>query len=206
MDFIDYLNSIDLEDIEKLFVEYRALGPLTGIILPMLEAFLPFLPLFLFVIANANSFGLWFGSLLSWIGTVVGSIGVFLLIRKFGQERFFRFLSKHEKIRKMMHWVEKHGFGPLFIMLCFPFTPSSAINVVAGLSRINVWQFVLAVITGKAVMIFTISYIGHDLRALVEQPIRTVVVVIIVGVLWFIGRKIEARLNVSLVEKGKKTG
>ncbi|WP_243385793.1 TVP38/TMEM64 family protein [Bacillus kexueae] len=206
MDFIDFLLSIELEDIEALFEEYRALGPLAGIVLPMLESFLPFLPLFLFVIANANSFGLWFGSLFSWIGTVTGSVIVFLLVRKFGQERFFRFLSRHEKVRRMMNWVERHGFGPLFIMLCFPFTPSAAINVVAGLSRINVWQFMLAAICGKAVMIFMMSYIGHDLRALVEQPFRTVVVIAVVIILWFIGKRIESRLNVSLAERNKKTG
>lgn len=204
MDFMEYVTSIELEDIERVFEEYRALGPLAGIILPMLEAFLPFLPLFLFVVANANSFGLWLGSLFSWIGTVAGSLIVFLLVRKFGQERFFRFLSRHEKVRRMMNWVERHGFGPLFIMLCFPFTPSAAINVVAGLSRINVWQFMLAAISGKAVMIFMMSYIGHDLRALVEQPSRTIVVVIIVVILWFIGRKIESRLNVTMIEKNMK--
>ncbi|MDQ0162361.1 TVP38/TMEM64 family protein [Aeribacillus alveayuensis] len=203
MDVLNYLNSIELEDIEKLFAEYRALGPFVAILLPLAESFLPFLPLFIFVVANANSFGFWLGSILSWIGTASGSILVFLLVRKFGQERFFRFLSKHEKIRRMMNWVERHGFGPLFIMLCFPFTPSAAINVVAGLSRINIWQFVLAVLTGKIVMIFTISFIGHDLRELILQPFRTVIVFIMVVILWFVGKRIEAHLNVSFVQKSK---
>lgn len=203
MDVLGYLNSIELEDIERLFEEYRTFGPLPGIILPMLEAFLPFLPLFLFVIANASSFGLWYGFFLSWIGTTVGSILVFILVRKFGQERFFRFLRKHEKVRRMMNWVERHGFAPLFLMLCFPFSPSAVINIVAGLSRINIWQFVLAVLAGKFVMIFTISYIGHDLYSLVEKPMRTVIVLLLVVILWAVGKRIESRLNASLVERKK---
>lgn len=203
MDILGYLNSIELEDIEKLFDEYRAFGPLPGIVLPMLEAFLPFLPLIVFVIANANSFGLWYGSLLSWIGTTVGSILVFLLVRRFGQERFFRFLRKHEKVRRMLNWVERHGFAPLFIMLCFPFSPSAVINIVAGLSRINIWQFVLAVLAGKFVMIFTVSYIGHDLDSLIKQPLKTVLVIILVLILWVVGKKVESRLNVSMVQRKK---
>jgi uncharacterized membrane protein YdjX (TVP38/TMEM64 family) len=46
-----------LENVMRLIEEYRSLGPLPGIMLPLIEAFLPFLPLFLFVMANANAFG-----------------------------------------------------------------------------------------------------------------------------------------------------
>ena len=62
-----------LENIMELIKAYRSFGPLPGILLPMLEAFLPFLPLFLFVMANANAFGLWFGFLFSWIGACSGA-------------------------------------------------------------------------------------------------------------------------------------
>ncbi|NRG43616.1 TVP38/TMEM64 family protein, partial [Bacillus sp. CRN 9] len=77
-----------LENVLALIEEYRSFGPLPGILLPLLEAFLPFLPLFLFVMANANAFGLWLGFLYSWIGSVAGALLVFILIRKYGQAKF----------------------------------------------------------------------------------------------------------------------
>ncbi len=83
-----------LENIMNLIEEYRSFGPLAGILLPMVEAFLPFLPLVVFVLANVNAFGLWFGFLFSWIGASLGALIVFLLIRKYGQARIFRFLKK----------------------------------------------------------------------------------------------------------------
>ncbi|MED0716480.1 TVP38/TMEM64 family protein [Aeribacillus sp. FSL K6-2848] len=204
MDVIAFFDSITLEDVERIFKEYRALGPLPGILLPMLEAFFPFLPLILFVIANANSFGLWFGFLYSWIGSSAGALLVFFLVRKFGRKRFLNFLSRHEKVRRMMNWVERHGFAPLFLMLCFPFTPSALVNVVAGLSKINVWQFALAVLSGKLVMIFMLSLSGYDLRELIEEPARLIIVFVVMALMWFIGKRIEQRLNVSLIKRKDK--
>jgi uncharacterized membrane protein YdjX (TVP38/TMEM64 family) len=184
-----------LENMMDLIQQYRSFGPIPGILLPLLEAFLPFLPLVVFVTANANAFGLWWGFLFSWIGATLGALIVFLLVRRYGETRFFRFLRKNRQVKRLTKWVDKHGFGPLFILLCFPFTPSAVVNVVAGLSSISIAQYMLAVVTGKMVMIFTISFIGYDIISLVRQPIRTVIVAAIIFVLWFVGKRIEIHLN-----------
>lgn len=197
MDFDALKAWFTLENIMSLIREYRALGPLPGILLTIIEAFLPFLPLFLFVMANASAFGLWLGFLYSWIGTCIGALLVFLLVRKYGQRRLLSFLPKHPKVRKLMDWVEHHGFGPLFLLLCFPFTPSAIVNIVAGLSKISTAQYMLAVCIGKMVMIFTISFIGYDIHSLITKPFRTVIVFLVIFILWYIGKRIELRLNKS---------
>jgi uncharacterized membrane protein YdjX (TVP38/TMEM64 family) len=184
-----------LENMMDLIQQYRSFGPIPGILLPLLEAFLPFLPLVVFVTANANAFGLWWGFLFSWIGATLGALIVFLLVKRYGEARVFRFLRKSRQVNRLTNWVDKHGFGPLFILLCFPFTPSAVVNVVAGLSSISIAQYMLAVVTGKMVMIFTISFIGYDIISLVKQPIRTVIVVAIIFVLWLVGKRIEIHLN-----------
>ncbi|WP_423801469.1 TVP38/TMEM64 family protein [Neobacillus sp. SAB-20_R2A] len=195
MDFETFKAWFTLENIMNLIQDYKALGPLPGILLTILEAFLPFLPLFLFVMANASAFGLWLGFLYSWLGACIGALLVFSFIRKYGQKRLLAFLPRHQKVRRLMDWVERHGFGPLFLLLCFPFTPSAVVNIVAGLSKLSFAQYMLAVCIGKMVMIFTISFIGYDIRSLVTQPFRTIIVFIIIFILWFAGRRIEARLN-----------
>ena len=117
MDFTTIKEFLTLENILELLETYRGIGPLPGILLPMLEAFIPILPLFIFVMANAAAFGLWLGFIYSWIGTCTGALLVFFLVRKYGQKRLFLFISSHKKIKSLMNWVEKHGFGPLFILL-----------------------------------------------------------------------------------------
>lgn len=195
MDFESIRAWVTLENIMSLIQEYRTLGPIPGILLIVLEAFLPFLPLFVFVMANASAFGLWLGFLYSWMGACIGAFLVFSLIRHFAQRRILAFLPRHPKVRKLMDWVERHGFGPLFLLLCFPFTPSAVVNIVAALSKISRAQYLLAVCIGKMVMIFTISFIGYDLRALITQPFRTAIVLVVIFILWYVGKRIEARLN-----------
>ncbi|MBM7694010.1 putative membrane protein YdjX (TVP38/TMEM64 family) [Peribacillus deserti] len=198
MDFNDLKEWMTLENIYDLIHEYRSLGPLPGILLPMLEAFLPFLPLVVFVLANANAFGLWLGFLVSWIGSCAGALLVFWLVRKYGQGKVLSFFQKHRQFQRLMDWVDRHGFGPLFLMLCFPFTPSAMVNIVAGLSHISPLQYGLAVLAGKMVMVFSISFVGYDLASLVHKPLRTVIVLSVIFLLWFIGKRIEARLNKSV--------
>jgi uncharacterized membrane protein YdjX (TVP38/TMEM64 family) len=198
MDFEAIKAWFTLENIMDLIQEYRSFGPIPGVVLPMLEAFLPFLPLVLFVMANASAFGLWLGFLYSWLGSCLGALLLFLLIRKYGQKRVFSFLSKHPKVRKLMDWVDRHGFGPLFLLLCFPFTPSVVVNIVAALSKISMYQYMLAVAIGKMVMIFTMSFVGYDLHSLITQPYRTAVVFLVIFILWYVGKRIEVRLNKSM--------
>ena len=147
---------------------------------------------------RANAFGLWLGFLFSWIGATLGALIVFWVFRKYGQGRALRVIQRHPKVKKGMNWIERHGFGPIFLILCFPFTPSALVNIVAGLSKISMAQYMLAVITGKMVMIFTISFVGYDVRSLITNPSRTAVVILIIAILWYIGKRIEVKMNMSV--------
>lgn len=189
-----------MENIVELTQSYKAFGPLIGFLLPFIEAFLPFLPLFVFVFANATAYGLWLGFLLSWGGSVIGAYAVFLLVRKYGRARFMTFMTRHDKVQKLIHWVERNGFGPLFLLLCLPFTPSALVNLVAGLSNIRKHYYLLTVMAGKLVMVFTISFVGYDLRALFTQPIRTAIVVLVIILLYVIGKILENRLHKKVEE------
>ncbi|GGJ92055.1 putative membrane protein YhjE [Lentibacillus kapialis] len=196
MDWKIWLEKDKLDElIIHLLNEYESLGPLPGILLPFVEAFLPFLPLVVFVLANSAAYGLWKGFIFSWIGASVGSVLVFVLIRKLGDKRLFIALRRNKQVIRVTTWVERHGFGPLFLLMCFPFSPSSVINVVAGLSKISIQQFVLAVFMGKSVMIFSIAFVGSSIFEFAKNPVRTIVVGICIVLFWLFGKYIERRLH-----------
>ncbi|WP_028402537.1 TVP38/TMEM64 family protein [Ectobacillus panaciterrae] len=197
MDFEAVREYFTIENMRDLLESYRDYGPLAGIFLPMLEAFFPFLPLFAFIMANAAAYGLWGGFFYSWLGSCLGSLLLFVLIRSFGQHRFFSFVNRHPKVRKSMTWVERKGFGPIFLLFCLPFSPSALINVVAGLSKISKKQFMLALMLGKVVMIFGISYIGYDLLSFLHKPFKTLLVAFIIFILWYVGKKLEVRMELG---------
>ncbi|MBD7985125.1 TVP38/TMEM64 family protein [Sporosarcina sp. Sa2YVA2] len=192
---------LDVNKIDELAAHYKALGPFFGLLPPFIEAFLPFLPLVVFVVANSVAYGLWYGFILSWLGTVAGSYVVFLIIRKYGRNRFLRFLTKNKRVKQLIGWVERNGFGPLFIMICFPFTPSALVNLVAGLSNMKKKNYLIILMAGKLVMIFTMSFIGYDLKALLTQPIRTGIVVGIIVLLWLVGKWFEKRIDKRVEEE-----
>ncbi|AUJ25753.1 MULTISPECIES: TVP38/TMEM64 family protein [Virgibacillus] len=181
--------------ITQLLKNYENLGPIPGFLLPFIEAFFPFLPLVVFVFANAAAYGLFEGFILSWAGAAIGAILVFLIIRKLGDRKVFKIIRKNKQVRKVTAWLERHGFGPLFLLMCFPFSPSSVINVVSGLSKISTQQFILAVIMGKSVMIFSIAYVGSSIMEFAKNPVKTIVVGICIVLFWMIGKYIEKRLQ-----------
>ena len=197
------LESQELDDfIQQLLNQYEGLGPLPGILLPFIEAFLPFLPLIVFVLGNAAAYGLLEGFLYSWIGASAGAIIVFYLIRKLRNVKWVeRKIISNKQVSRVTDWVERHGFGPLFLLLCFPFSPSAVIIVVAGLSKVSAQQFILAVLLGKTVMIFSISYVGSSIMEFAKNPMKTIVVLIGIGLFWGIGKYLERRLQNRIVEK-----
>ena len=186
---------LSIDKVEELAKQYEALGLFMGFLPPFFEAFLPFLPLVVFVIANAIAFGFWYGFVLSWLGTVAGSYAVFLLFRKYGDNRFFTLLTRPVRVQQLIQWVERNGFGPLFILICFPFTPSALVNLVAGLSDMYKKKYLFALLLGKLVMIMIITFIGYDIRALFTKPIRTLLMFGVIFLLWLVGKWFERRLN-----------
>ncbi|AHN20609.1 TVP38/TMEM64 family protein [Lysinibacillus sphaericus] len=194
-----------VENMEHIAAQYRTLGPIMGILLPFLEAFLPFLPLVVFVVANASAFGLWIGFLLSWLGSVAGSYAVFLLVRHFGKHPKLRFVTGSKKVQKFIKWVDMNGISPLFVLLCFPFTPSVIVNIVAGLSHIHKKYYLIVLLAGKFVMIFGMSVLGYDLKSLITSPVRLISAGVAIVLLWWIGKLMEKRLN-ARVERDLKRG
>ncbi|WP_010529894.1 TVP38/TMEM64 family protein [Lentibacillus jeotgali] len=196
MDWKTWLEEDKLDEfILHLLNQYESLGPLPGILLPFIEAFLPILPLVVFVLANSAAYGLWEGFILSWLGASFGAVLVFLLIRRLGDKRIFVAVRRNKQVVRVTNWVERHGFGPLFLLMCFPFSPSSVINVVAGLSKISIQQFILAVFMGKSVMIFSIAFVGSSIFEFAKNPVRTIVVGVCIVLFWLFGKYIERRLQ-----------
>lgn len=185
----------DIQQFQQIAEEHRIIGTILAVLFPFAEAFLPFLPLAAFVVANATAYGLWFGFLFSWGGAVLGSYCVFLIIRKFGHARIFTFITNRESIKKLIAWIEMQGFTPLFILLCFPFTPSAVVNVVAGLSNLKKKSYLMTIMCSKFIMILIISWIGSDLQSLITKPWKTVLIVLLLIAMWFGGKFFEKRNN-----------
>lgn len=185
------------EAIEGYFETFKSFGIIIAFLLPFIESFLPILPIALFAVVNVNTYGLFLGFIITWLGAFCGAYIVFILVRKYGQHKFLRHLNNHPHTLRFIRRVDEKGVMPLFLLLCFPFTPSSVINVVAGLSTVNMKQYLVAVLCGKAVMLFILSFIGNDIYSFVREPKKSIIVAIVLILLWFIGKLLEKRITKS---------
>jgi len=193
MDWFNQLRQMDEEQLKRTIESYAAYGPLPGILLPFLEAFLAFLPLVVFIAVNANVYGLWLGIFYSWIGVVAGSCCVFWIARLIGRRPGIWLQRRFPATRRFFRWIERRGVTPIFLLACFPFAPSFLINLASGLSTVRFVTFLTAILMGKAVMIFSVSFLSFDITAFKDQPWRIVAAVLAIAVMWFGGKKLEAR-------------
>ncbi|PYI52523.1 TVP38/TMEM64 family protein [Paenibacillus flagellatus] len=187
------LSAMTWEDVEQLLNHFESLGPLPGFFAAWLESLLPFLPLVAILIANVNIYGLGEGFLISWLGVFCGALTVFWLVRRFGGRLRHFVERKSPRSTRLIHWLERHGFMPIFLLSCFPFTPSFLVNIVSGISKVPFHTFVTATVLGKGVMILMVSFVGYDLVDLFKQPWKLVLVIGVFGLMAVTGRKIESK-------------
>ncbi|ALS30120.1 hypothetical protein IJ21_47580 [Paenibacillus sp. 32O-W] len=193
--WIDQAKELSIEDLQRTLESYSDFGPLPGLLLTYIESFFPFLPLLLIVAANANIYGLWLGFLLSWIGVSAGAASVFWVARLLGGKIGTRLQRRYPKMKGFFNWIETKGFTPLFLLSCFPFSPSSLINIVSGLSTIPFPTFLIAVALGKAVMIFSVSLLSFDIGNLLQEPWRIALTAAVIVAMWYGGKRLEARYH-----------
>ena len=83
---------------------YWSLAMIVGLLSCFIESFLPILPLVAIVGANAMIFGLWGGFIISWIGSGLGTLALFLLIRKYNDNKLFKKI-KNKRVEKAILWM-----------------------------------------------------------------------------------------------------
>lgn len=182
------------EILEMVLRNVEEIGPVAGILFPVIEAFFPILPLIAFVIINVASFGFFFGYLFSWIGNCIGSILLFLFIRKVGGKKFEAKI-KQSKYKNILEKIKNRNMTVMFFLYCFPFTPSFLISGTAALANMNTKRFIMVLLPSKFVMMLSLAFIGENISSFFENPAKSVLYIILILFVNFISKKIFEKLN-----------
>jgi uncharacterized membrane protein YdjX (TVP38/TMEM64 family) len=183
------------EALMDLLEQYRSYGPLPGILLTFMKSFIPPLPTMLIVGVNAAVYGFWLGVLYSWIGIVSGCLVTFLIVRRISGIPYLVRWAEKPKVSKSMRWVRSNAFSYVFLLSLFPVGPFVVINMAAGMARMRIRSFLLAICFGKAIMVISVSYIGYDLSRFIENPFEIIYVLLFIGVCLWASKKIERRFT-----------
>lgn len=192
-----------IQSIYNLVNDYWLLSIIVGFTSVFIESFLPILPLIAIVTANAALFGMYPGLIISWIGSTSGTICLFFLIKKISNNRLVN-LVKNEKVEKAIHWIEEKGFILLFLAYACPFLPTCVVTISQGLAKRDSSVFISAVLTGKLVMFFIISYIGKDIVGFITNPLKVLLLLIITFIAWKLGTKLNKDLENYENKKNKE--
>ncbi|MGO1922331.1 MAG: TVP38/TMEM64 family protein [Jeotgalicoccus sp.] len=176
------------QGIETLFQKFEDLGFIVGFLLVFIEAFLPFLPLVVIVILNINSYGVIIGFLVSYIASVAGSYLVFLIVRNLFRQPAQKYIEKHDKLNRMLKFIDERGFTFLFILLSLPFTPSSIVNVITALSNIRRHVYLYILLASKFIMILSMTLVGYDITSFFDSPLKLILSLVFLVLLYLLSK------------------
>ena len=140
---------------------HGAWGRVLFVLLVILQVVVAFIPGEPFEIAAGYAFGAFWGTLLVWLGLTLGSILVFLFVRKVGVKAVEVFFPR-EKIDSMKYLNnEKALNATAFVLFLIPGTPKDFLTYIAGLTKIKLLPWILLTSIARLPSILT-STIGGN--------------------------------------------
>ena len=145
--FATLLSSMDAAGIKDWLLSFGALSPVVyflGMVAQVLLAPIPSAPV---ALAGSLVFGVWEGLALSLSGSVLGSVLVFLAVRRWGEPLVARLVGR-EVYRRYAGRLDARGWW-LFAVLLVPFMPDDAMVALAGLSALSFRGFLVVMVMGR---------------------------------------------------------
>lgn len=141
---------------------------LIALLLPILEAILPFLPLVFIVNYNIVMFNAVFSFAGNWIlallvsalGAIIGAVLIFFLLKYSLGKWFRKKVEKNEKVVKAMEWINKVNTSYLIIIMSNPYTPTSIFNYAMALSGFATKKYLIIIVITKIIEISLLGLLG----------------------------------------------
>ncbi|MGC7640572.1 TVP38/TMEM64 family protein [Staphylococcus epidermidis] len=191
---------MSLYQLEEWFDAFRQFGYIPGFIMLYLRAIVPVLPLTLYVVLLIHAYGLFPGIIISWLGIVSGTFTVFLICKKFVNTIRMKKLKSRKSVQRLISFIDRQGLIPLFVLLCFPFTPNTLINIIASLSHIKIKYYFFVLVISKLISITILGVMGKEIFTIFTNPLRALIMIVLLVVLWFISKKVEKHFMGSTKE------
>lgn len=141
-----------VRDVEDLIRSWGAWGVAGSIGLMVAHSFLPF-PSEIVALANGMLYGPLWGTVITWIGAMLGASAAFAVGRMLGQPVLRRFLSPHGR-DGLVRWSREQGGRTLLVARLIPVIAFNLVNYAAALTEISWWTFLWA--TGLGILPLTI--------------------------------------------------
>lgn len=133
-------NNINFNTVREFVGDNKIISCLLFILLQVIQVVVFMIPGDVINATGGFIFNIVLGSILSFIGVVIGSIIVFYIARFLGYNFVNRFIKK-EKLDKFVKFFESNkGFVSLFIICNLPFVPKDILMYCAGLTPLKAYK------------------------------------------------------------------
>jgi uncharacterized membrane protein YdjX (TVP38/TMEM64 family) len=159
----------------------------------VVHSFVPF-PAEFVAIANGVIYGAFWGTVITWIGAMLGAFLAFGLSRKIGRNYVQQKLKDTHASRRMEKFTDSHGSKTLLISRFIPVISFNLINYMAGLTRISWWTFTWTTALGILPMTVLMVIMGDRVDMMKWQ---TWTPLLIAGVVWWLFRYVQKKRDTS---------
>jgi len=166
----------------RLWVDSHGIwGPVLYISFVFLQVVVALIPGEVFEIVGGYAFGTWMGTMLCLLGSTLGSIAVFALVRRYGV-RLVEVFFPLEKL-KALHFLRKSPKRIFLFLIIFmiPGTPKDLLCYYAGLTDMKWRTFLLIASLGRIPAMIT-STVGGDALGLRNYVFAVVVFAVAIGI------------------------
>ena len=147
------------EDLRQLILSFGGWGIITYIIINLLQCVVIPVPTTLTVLVGTAIYGPFVAFLYATIGVILGS-SIAFAIGRYCSRPVVNWIFGKEKVEKYQDILNKRAELVLFLTLALPFFPDDLICMMAGVSDIKYFKFLLISVVARGVGLATISFFG----------------------------------------------
>ena len=143
--WLSYHYRNDIEHVVKIVQSLGFYGVAIAVVAMAIMCIIP-VPSEFLIIVNLEMYGVFWGSVYSWVGAVIGGVVAMRLTRRHFQPFYRRVVSPQRQIQ-VDEWVSRRGTLGLLGLRLTPF-PYHALNYIAGMLNVRVWPFLWTTAVG----------------------------------------------------------
>ena len=186
---LENLLGVSLEPLARSWMANAgAPGAAAVIGLLAVDIFIP-VPSSVVMVLSGAAFGVLWGSVLAFIGSIGGEWLGFELARKYGMSLSARFIGDESERRRLNRLLTRHGAAAIAVTRALPVVMET-MSVVAGLSAMKRGTFLIASTIGTLPIVVIYAYAGAMSREM-DSVVPAVVIVIAIaaaGWIWYRAR------------------
>jgi uncharacterized membrane protein YdjX (TVP38/TMEM64 family) len=191
-----------MEELTNIILNFIQNSGLLGVVLSCfilsIESIVPIIPLLVFISINFIILGPVFGFILSWIFTVLGSLFSYYLFRKKLSKKFINYTKDNEIVQRYIHILRNLSTGKILLIVALPFTPAFAVNIAAGILKIDFKKYLTAILFGKISLVIYSAYIGTSFIEGLSNPMILVNLAILILLIYLLFLIVKKSLKLNL--------